>query len=171
MVFNLNKIRKKFIISIAIFILISGHIYGQGSDVYKLINIDSVLHTPVILPDYNAYRIRDCQFIVHYTGEIRMMDQGKVSRFEQLNQLHPEAKLHFTNTDAVIKTKGDRELLMGLKDGLAADKLKPYDQPKDLKIKVKMIEGNFKAEKVVGLYYNNIIYRDFVIQDIEAVKN
>lgn len=172
MIIRINRLTVQFhiLFTVASLVLISTHAYGQKSKVYKPVNIDSILHTPIILPDYNAHRISNCQFIVHYTGEIRVMGQSKVSCFEQLNDLHPEIKLHFIKTDAVIKTKGNRELLLGLRDVLVLEKLKPWNQPKELKIKVKMIEQNFKAGTVVGLYCHNLIYRNLIIQDFEVIK-
>lgn len=171
MIISLKKsILQLVFLSLAVsYILAPVPVNGQNHEVYQPVDIDSILSTPVILPDYNAYRIGNYQFVVHYLGELKMKSPYSELRFAQLSKVHPEVKLILTNSALVVKTKGDRKLEIGFKNSSVLNKLQPYIKPKVMNIKVKMIEANYKSTQM-GLDFKNIIYRDFIIQDVEVAK-
>lgn len=122
------------------------------------------------MPDGKNYTIHDCQFVIHYSGEIQQMDISMASHFQELLKAHPGIKFPFCNTIAVFKTSAGSKILMTFRDCELINKLQPYGHPQELRVKVKVLEGNF-MKSTGETTFKRYKHRDFVIQELNIIKN
>lgn len=81
-------------------IAISSRAYGQAQEVYKPVNIDSILQEKAILPDGKTLVIRNIKFTAIYYGEIHR--DGGAMEFT-VKRDSPRLNINFSGTGALFK--------------------------------------------------------------------
>lgn len=127
-------------------------------------NIDSLLKTPVILPD-SGYSITDIEFVAKYGGEAREIEGSLRDRFLQIQDQHPQLKWEATNTTAAFSF-GDTTmflLLAGGHNGKLSFLVDSWGNKFMPKVRV-------KALMIISKYLRYGVKRDFLIKEIEVIK-
>lgn len=151
---------KKIKLFIAICCFFSATANGQVNDYrsYKLININDLLKSNVVLPKAGYY-ITNVKFIANYTGQAGQIGEVSKDQFRQLQEKFPRLKFKFGHAAAQFKTR-DSVLWLPLSESAALWK----------KIANPRFTSGSKviyAQIVVSKYERYGIARELIIKGIE----
>ncbi|ETZ19561.1 hypothetical protein [Pedobacter sp. V48] len=127
-------------------------------------NIDSLLKTPVVLPD-SGYSIKDIEFVAKYGGEAREIEGSLRDRFLQIQTQCPQIKWEATNATAAFRI-GDTTVFLPLAGGhngklsFLVDSWGNTFAP----------EVRVKARMIANKYLRYGVKRDFLVKEIEVIK-
>ncbi|MGY4383584.1 hypothetical protein ACVWYN_000603 [Pedobacter sp. UYP24] len=127
-------------------------------------NIDSLLKTPVLLPD-SGYSNTEVEFVAKYGGEAREIEGSLRDRFMQFQDQHPKLNWDTTNTTAAFKI-GDTTIFLPLAGGNNGKLgFLVFSWGNEFTPKVKV-----KAQMIISKYLRYGVKRDFLVKEIEVIK-
>jgi len=136
----------------------------SGSKKSAACNIDSLLKTPVVLPD-SGYVITDIEFVAKYGGEAREIEGSLRDRFLQIQKQHPQLKWEATNATAAFSF-GDTTMflpLAGGHNGKLSFLVDSWGNTFTPKVRV-------KARMIASKYLRYGVKRDFLVKEIEVIR-